>query len=635
MHRSAVLRQALLVGGLACLSGATAGCHEEGDIQVASLTFDGNTTATDDQLRDLLATKATGWLPWAHKRFFDREEFEADLGRIRRYYQDRGYPNARISNVDVALNETRTSVRLSFTIDEGRPVVVEAIRFSGFEALEAGEQSVFEGLPIQTGAPRDLDQVAASRQLMLDRLRDLGYAYARIDATEQPGSSPDQVVLNYAGTAGPRARFGPITIDGLTRVEEQVVRRELTFQPGQQYEARRVTQSQRRLGMLNVLQFVNIDARPPEGEQVLDIPVRITVTESPPRRLQLGAGYGSEGGVRGSAEWSHLNFMGDARHLQATLKGSTIERGASLDFTQPYLFRRGLSLDARGSAWWSVEDTYHSKTMGGRVGLRYRFGDRERGVRRQSPRDDVRVAYVHEYLRYNISEAALADLAGFEELIALGLDPTTGHGRGTKAALAGSFEHDATNAAVDPTRGYGVSTSLEHARPYLGGTFTYDEVLVEGRGYLPIGERLVIAARARMGTLTAATDADVPFSERYFLGGSSSLRGWGRYEVAPLANGLPIGGRTMLDTSLEARFAVNQSLGLVFFADAGNVWSGDWEARLGELRHAVGPGLRYRTPVGVVRADLGVQLNPVPDLRIDGAPQKRRWRLHFSIGQSF
>jgi outer membrane translocation and assembly module TamA len=245
------------------------------------------------------------------------------------------------------------------------------------------------------------------------------------------------------------------------------------------------------------------------------------------------------------------------------------------------------------------------------------------------------VAYVHEYLRYNISDAALADLAGFEELIALGLDPTTGHGRGTKAALAGSFEHDATNAAVDPTRGYGVSTSLEHARPYLGGTFAYDEVLVEGRGYLPIGERLVIAARARMGTLTAATDADVPFSERYFLGGSSSLRGWGRYEVAPLANGLPIGGRTMLDTSLEARFAVSQSLGLVFFADAGNVWSGDWEARLGELRHAVGPGLRYRTPVGVVRADLGVQLNPVPGLRIDGAPQKRRWRLHFSIGQSF
>ncbi len=634
MRRSRPFRRLVLVGGLVCLIAVTAGCHEEGDVHVASLTLDGNEAVTDAQLQKVLATKATGWLPWAHKQYFDRAAFETDLNRIRRFYQDRGYPNARITGIDVALSEDRHAVRLTVVIDEGEPLVVQAVRTEGFDDIQTAEPGVFEGLPLQPGAPRDFDQVAASRQLILDRLRDLGYAYARVDATEGPGTVPGQAVVVFAGTPGPLARFGPITVDGLVRLDERVLLRELTFRPGQTYEARRITQSQRRLAALDLLRFVNIDARPPEGGQPLDVPVRITVTESPPRRLQLGAGYGSEGGARGSVDWSHLNFLGDARHLQASLKGSFIERGASLEMTQPYFLRQGLSLDTRGSAWWTVEDTYTSKTLGGRIGVRYRFGGRGRGPQR-GPADVVRAAYIHEYLRYTITEAALADLAGFNELIALGLDPITGHGRGTKAAFSASIEREATNSLVDPTRGYAVSAAVEHARPYLGGTFAYDEFLVEGRAYVPAGERLVLASRVRLGTLAAAADVDVPFSERYFLGGSSSLRGWGRYEVSPLANGLPVGGRTMLDASIEARFAFNQSLGFVGFVDLGNVWAGGWETHLGDLRYAVGPGVRYRTPVGVVRADLGYQLNPEPGLRIDGAPQKRPWRLHFSIGQAF
>jgi outer membrane translocation and assembly module TamA len=153
--------------------------------------------------------------------------------------------------------------------------------------------------------------------------------------------------------------------------------------------------------------------------------------------------------------------------------------------------------------------------------------------------------------------------------------------------------------------------------------------------YVPVGDRLVVATRARLGTLAAATDADLPFSERYFLGGSSSLRGWGRYEVAPLVDGIPMGGRTMLDTSVEGRFAVRPSLGAVLFADAGNVWPGGWDFRLGDLRYAAGLGVRYRTRVGAVGADFGYQLNQIPGLQIDGAPQKRRWRLHFSVGRAF
>lgn len=171
----------------------------------------------------------------------------------------------------------------------------------------------------------------------------------------------------------------------------------------------------------------------------------------------------------------------------------------------------------------------------------------------------------------------------------------------------------------------------------LPGDFNCTSPNVDLRAYRPIGNRLVVAGRAHVSAIDPVGGAgNVPFYKRYFLGGSSSLRGWGRFEVAPLsAAGLPLGGFSLLEASLELRGRVWNSLGLVVFGDAGNVWRGTWEYRLSDLRYDVGPGLRYLTPVGPLRADLAYQLNPIPGLLVDGEPQDRRWRVHFSIGQSF
>jgi outer membrane translocation and assembly module TamA len=128
----------------------------------------------------------------------------------------------------------------------------------------------------------------------------------------------------------------------------------------------------------------------------------------------------------------------------------------------------------------------------------------------------------------------------------------------------------------------------------------------------------------------------VPFQKKYFLGGATSIRGWGRYEVGPLSgSGLPIGGNSMLAVSGELRATVFGKLGGVLFVDGGNVWAQSGGIRLNDLRYAVGPGLRYQTPVGPLRFDFGYQLNPIPDLVVDGEPALRHWRVHVSIGQAF
>ena len=181
---------------------------------------------------------------------------------------------------------------------------------------------------------------------------------------------------------------------------------------------------------------------------------------------------------------------------------------------------------------------------------------------------------------------------------------------------------------------------VEQAGRIVPGTFNYYAVSADGRHYLPIGdgERIVVATRLQAGSIPPVGNdlTNVPFSKKYFLGGATSIRGWGRYEISPLSDsGLPIGGDSMLAFSEELRAGIRGKLGAVLFFDGGNVWADSWGIRFGDLRYAVGPGLRYQTPVGPVRFDVGYQLNPIPGLLVNGQPQQRRLRIHFSIGQAF
>jgi outer membrane translocation and assembly module TamA len=193
-----------------------------------------------------------------------------------------------------------------------------------------------------------------------------------------------------------------------------------------------------------------------------------------------------------------------------------------------------------------------------------------------------------------------------------------------------------------------VSVAVEQAGSFLPGTFTYTEVSGEVRHYASTAPEplrasstrrgVVFAQRLRASTIDAPapTDAAVPFFKRYFLGGSTSLRGWGRYEVSPLTeSGQPIGGLTLLEASSEVRFPLANKLSFVGFVDAGSVGRLPWRLDSGGLRVDAGPGLRYDTPIGPARLDLGYQLNPIPNLLVKGEPEARRWRVHISIGQAF
>jgi outer membrane protein assembly complex protein YaeT len=624
---------------LATLLGAAA-CKEEGSIKVSRFKFNGLKAVKASQLRSVLATGASSKLPWGEKRYFNREQFDADLKRVVAFYHDRGFPDARVASFDVKLNQDQTSVDLTLTIAEGEPVVAERIEMAGFDSLPADHRkSLEQRLPLKPGQPMDRALIQASREASLDELRDHGFPYASVRLTEGPGSGERRRVLTLTADPGPLAHQGAVEIRGNSSVSDTVIRRQLAFKPGDVFQQSKLLESQRKLYALEVFQFANVQPVREEGEQPVEIPTRVTVTEGKHRKVNFSAGYGTEEKARVEADWRHVNFFGGARTAGVRGRYSALDRGLRLNFTQPYFFNRRYTFGMQGQYWHNDEPAFVMDNVGGRVTVSRYFGRAGSAVLGSRPSTTASLTYANEWEDYTVSEETLADPTSWDDLIALGLNPLTGHGRGQRSSLSLDGGRNTTDNVLDAKRGYLATLHIEQAGQYLGGDYDYYEVTGEVRYYVPVASLAVIALRVRAGAIDGTGDTpdqSVPFYKRYFLGGATNLRGWGRFDVAPLTEGgQPIGGHAFTNFSTELRVPIWGKLSGVLFLDGGNVWANPWDFNLNDMRYDVGPGLRYNTPIGPFRADFGYQLNRIPGLLVNGEPESRRFRFHFSIGQAF
>lgn len=621
------------------LLGAAA-CKEEGGVKVSSMKFNGLNAVEAGQLRSVLATGASSKLPWGEKRYFDREQFEADLKRIVAFYRDRGFPEAKVTSFDVELSEDQSAVDITLNISEGEPIVVERVALTGFDVLQPRRRAALERrLPLTAGQPLDRALAQASRETALDILKDGGYPHATVKVTDAPGSGDRAHIITLTAEPGPLARFGPIEIDGNSSVADDVITRQLSFKPGDLFRQSRLIESQRKLYNLDVFQFANVAAATEEGATPAEIPTRITVTEGKHRKVNFSFGYGTEEKGRVEADWRHVNFFGGARTAGILGRYSGLDRGVKLDLTQPYFFSPNFSFGLQGQYWHNDEPGFFQlDNVGGRATITREFRRPTGSFFGGRASMTLALTYANEYEEYTIENETLSDLTLRDELIALGLDPRTGTGRGQRSSLSLDAGRNTTNNVLDARRGYMAALHVEQAGSWLGGDYTYREVTAEGRYFVPIGARAVVAVRARAGSIDPSEGnlANVPFYKRYFLGGATNLRGWGRFDVAPLSgSGLPIGGHTFTNFSTELRIPIWRDLGAVIFLDGGNVWTDPWDFDLNDLRYDAGPGLRYNTPIGPIRADLGFQLNPIDGLLVNGKPEPRQFRFHFSIGQAF
>jgi outer membrane protein assembly complex protein YaeT len=629
----------LLAVALFCLLAGVAGCveGEQGAVRVTSVKFTGVKAVKQGQLKSVLATVQSSKLPWGTKHFFTREQFEADLKRVVAFYKDRGFPDAKVASFDVKLNDKQDAVDVTINVDEGQPTVVEAIEFTGLDALPAGHVDELKALlPLQPKAPLDRALAQASREATLDEIKDHGFPYATVRLTERPGATDRERVLLLEATPGTLARYGEIDVQGNTSVSDNVVKRQLTFRPNWRFRLSQLQDSQRKLYSLETFQFANIEPVIKEGEQPEIVPVKITVTEGKQRKVNFGLGYGSEERGRASIDWRNVNFLGGARTLQVEGQYSWLSKGGRVNFRQPYLFSPRVSLLLSGQSWRRDEPAYDLNTNGGRLTVE-RTLPRPGRFARRSAASSVSLTYTNEFQSYRVSDEALNTPEFLKTLIALGLDPLNGTARGLLSSVDFDYHRSTADNALNARTGYTLNGHVEKAGGPLRGDYDFVETILEGRFYAALGQRAVLAAKVRGGSIGVprGDNLKVPFYRRYWLGGATSLRGWGRFDVAPLHEGIPIGGHTMVESSAEVRVPVWGNLSAVLFADAGNSWNNAWDFNLNDLRYDVGPGLRYLTPVGPLRFDFGYQLKRIPGLLIDGKAEPRRFRFHFSIGQAF
>lgn len=637
MHR--LLPVVLLAAALTAVA-----CNEDGTVKVNSLKFNGVNNVDVAQLKNALATREKSRVPILNVRFpwmksgpgFDRGRFDADLKRIEAFYADRGFPDARVTGFDVKLNDKQDAVDVTLTVAEGAPVVITAVNFVGFDGpIPAGHSATLAKQQVLiVGKPRARRDVLTVHELAVNELRDHGYPYAKVGTEENDGADGKTAVITFTAEPGPEANFGPIEIAGNKSVGENVIRRQLTMKPGELYRRSAVQDSQRRLYSMELFQFVNVESLNLESQNP-EVPTRVTVAEGKHQRFNGGIGYGTEEKGRVDGEYRHLNFLGGARSAGVHARYSSLDRGLRFDFLQPYFFGPRNSLGLEGQRWFTDTPAYDSTVTGFRMTVRHRW----------SSRSSIGLSLSTERPSSLVEPEILDDPSNVDELIALGIDPVTGTQSGTLSAVGLDWQFSTADNLLNATRGYQIALHGEEAGRLLPGTFNYYAMSADLRHYIPVSSRVVVANRGQFGNIHPAggDPAQIPFSKKYFLGGATSLRGWGRFEVSPIleGEGIPVGGNAFLAFSSELRAALTGNLGGVLFVDAGNVWatsSIDPDApgvSLRDLRYDVGAGLRYQTPVGPIRLDYGYQINPIEGLLIDGKEQVRRWRLHFSIGQAF
>ena len=375
------IRLALVV--VFALIGASA-CRETGDVQVSSIKFTGMQAVSAGDLKAVIATQESGFLPWSRRRFFDRQAFDEDVKRLQAFYTDRGYPDAKVLGVDVQFNDAKDKVAITVQISEGEPVLVSNVSFEGLDVIPADHLETLQArLPIKSGSPRDQRLILASHDMVVGELRDHGFPYGSVRMLERPEAEPRRVQLAVAADPGPKSVFGAIAIEGVASVDEEVIRRELGFAEGDLYQLSRIAETQRRLYGLELFQFVNVSPKLPEDRSPR-VPVVVTVLEGKHRRLQLAAGYGSEEKGRARINWRHVNFGGGARTGETEGKVLIARTGP------PSVVHRAIHVSAR-----PVDADNWLDLVGGRADLRiqklgrtYRHSERlqPRGFRRRARR---------------------------------------------------------------------------------------------------------------------------------------------------------------------------------------------------------------------------------------------------------
>ena len=641
--------------------------------KLSAVEIEGNKYFDDETLLERMQVQPANYLQ-RHGRY-SQSLLTSDAQNLQALYQANGFQQAKVdaSSEDNYLGQGGR-MRAVFRIVEGPQTLVSKVTFVGNDTIP--EQELRGLTSITEGQPWSEANVASDRDAILTEYLNRGFPDAHFEATSTAVSTdPPRMDVTYKITEGKRIFVNRVLISGLDHTREFVVTRELQVRDGQPLSQRDMLETQRRLYDLGIFNKVNIAVQNPEGDMqyknvLLDVEEakRYTFNYGVGFEVATGASQGAnspQGGTRVSPRVSfdvtRLNFRGLNQTLALKTRFGNIQKRALLSFDAPRWFGRDnlrLSLTGfydltrdvntftaeRREASAQVEQVWSRATT-----FIYRFTYRLVKVDPNTLRIDPNLIPL-------LSRPVRVGIPGF------------------------TWINDKRDDAVDTHRGVFSTLDLGVSDSIFGSEANFARFLFSNASYRQVAKkRYVLARSTRIGIAEPFSGANknlrfIPLPERFFAGGGNSLRGFGFNQAGPrdLQTGFPIGGEAIFTNQIELRTPplpfpfTGDNLNGVLFHDMGNVFTtaGEMWRAFGKvtqdsksncqsltatvpcdfnyISHAVGAGLRYRTPIGPVRVDVGYNVNP-PYFPVRASavghpahPDRLgHWNFVFSFGQTF
>jgi translocation and assembly module TamA len=548
-------------------------------------------------LESISATVALKGHPPATVSLLQRRA-DKDVPRLLQALKAQAYYGA---TVKVAIDETRKPVTVTFYVELGTayPLKSVTIELPENEAHLKEQLPPLKALPLKLNEPAQARSIVAANKILVHRMKKIGFPFVK---ASEPKVMVDHlthdVAVVFSIAAGPLAHFGPTTIDGLKSVEEQFVRDKLPWHKGQKFDADLLEKAQKRLIDTRLFAFARVTPGKSLDQEGL-LPISIQVRERKPRTIRVGLSYYTDEGPGVNLSWENRNVFRRGEHLSLEIKASGIGLTGKASYQVPEFLRSDQSLVGIFQIADDDTDAYTSKNTEGAVIVERKFGERIRVGTGPS----YRLARVTQF--NNEDDFALLSLPTY-------------------------FKWDGSNNLLNPTRGGRLNVQVNPYWDALDTEVSFLKGFASYSHYFRLLEQpqLVCAARATLGSLAGSSRDAIPADVRYYAGGGGSIRGYAYQTVGPLRDGDPIGGRSLLEVSAELRVKVTETLGFAVFLDGGNVFEAAYPDFSEALRWGTGAGLRYFTPFGPLRLDVGVPLDRRPG--VDDP-----FQIYVSIGQAF
>lgn len=568
--------------------------------RINSIRITGSTYFTEDELKSRMQIRPAGLLS---RGTFSADLLEEDVRAIRLMYRNAGFEETETSG---RFSEENHSIDVVIEISEGERLPVEGIAFLGNSAADDSE--LHQALRLKEGDIYTPIAVEEARNDLTSHYYANGYPDVRVEPIIRSAATGRGIRVTFSIEEGNHFRIGEIRVAGNVVTQDKIIFRHSPIYPNTPYNPEDVLTAQQRLyatGLFARVDIVTLQQDLPGIRNLL-----IQVEEANRILVTYGLGYQEFEGARGTVEVSYNNLWGQDRSISFRVRGSRREQRFQSTYREPQLFNWNLD----GFASLFVERAQRPSFDASRFDFSIQTLKRLPGQQNFLFTTSYQTVNLRD-VRDNRQATKVPEETGVIQI----------------ARVGASLIRERRDDPISPSTGSFNSTTLQIATKALASEVNFTSLFNQSSFYRAAGIGIV-ATSARFGwNRPFGGTSRVPISERYFAGGSTTLRGFDLDEA-----GVPTGGNALVIGNLEYRIPLTrlpiQGFGAAAFYDAGNVFNRISDVRLRDFTHTAGFGLRYQTPLGPVRLDVGFNLNP---RQLPGPTREERTQVFFTLGHAF